>query len=87
MDEFQLTNDPAAMQKVKRVLEELRGGKTATVEMFSGLKYTGTFAGHREGSRSENGALVGIGGYIVLQTPVQRVRLDALDIKSWSIGH
>lgn len=85
-ENFQLTNDPAAMNRVAKLQSEL-GGKmhTATVETHSGIRYSGFVSANYFGERTATGKPRRVGGYIVLNTQDGKVRLDALDIKSWSL--
>jgi hypothetical protein len=84
---FQLTSDPAAVNQVAKLQAELSGKMhSATVEMCSGITYTGVVSGTYFGTHSASGGPQRVGGYILLDTPDRRIRLDALDIKSWSLA-
>lgn len=84
---FQLTSDPTAVEKVAKLQAELSGGMhSATVEMCSGLTYRGTVSGTYFGEHSGTDQPKRVGGYILLNTSDRKLRLDALDIKSWSIA-
>ena len=83
---YQLTSNPSAMQKVEDFKAQLSGGQSASIEMFSGITYTGPVSGRYFGRQSATGKLERVGGYILVDTPGWRVRLDALDIKSWTLA-
>jgi hypothetical protein len=56
--------------------------------MFSGIKYAGLVSGRVFGRHSTSGGPERVGGYILSDTQGDgwRMRLDALDIKSWQVG-
>jgi hypothetical protein len=80
-DEMQMTSDPARIDHVRNV-KGLNG--RITVEMHSGLKYTGDVVGSRDWNTSGTNQPGRSGAFIRLQTADGVFRLDALDIKSWS---
>jgi len=87
MDEnYQLTDDPAALGKIERLKTEFSGGQSATVEMHSGITYRGRVSGQYFGRRSATGQPERAGGYLLMDANGARIRLDALDIKSWTVG-
>jgi hypothetical protein len=84
-ENFQLTSDPPAVEKIAKLKADL-GGKvlTATVETHSGITYSGFVSRNYFKERTAPGKPRRVGGYIVLNAQDGPVRLDALDIKSWS---
>lgn len=84
-EDFQLTDDPAGIAHVAKVQSELGGKRySATIQMHSGITYDGVASGHYFGEKSGTHEPRRVGGYILLEIPGRRIRLDALDIKSWS---
>ena len=80
-DEMQMTSDPAQVEHV-RAVKSLKG--RVTVEMHSGLKYTGDVVGSRDWNTSGTDQPNRSGAYVRLQTADGVFRLEALDIKSSS---
>lgn len=84
---FQITSDAAAVEHVAKVKSELGGGgPSVQIKMHSGIVYSGIASGGYFGETSGSNQPRSVGGYILLATPGRRLRLDALDIKSWTIG-
>jgi hypothetical protein len=84
-ENFQLANDPAAMEHVAKVQAELSGKVyRASIEMHSGRTYSGIVSGTYFGERSGSKLPRSVGGYILIDVNGARLRLDALDIKSWA---
>jgi len=83
---IQLTNDPAAMDKVAKLNAKLKGrAHMGKIEMHSGITYSGLVSAYYFGEVTEaRGRRAG--GYILITVDGRKYRLDALDIKSWSFA-
>jgi hypothetical protein len=85
---YQTTSDPQLIEKISQLREELKELKDSIlVTMHSGLTYSGYVCGQQFGSGSSektgSAKRSWAGGFIVVETPSGRMRLDALDIESW----
>ena len=81
--ELQMTSDPPLIEHINKV-KALSGSRGITIEMHSGLKYTGDVVGSGDWNTSGSNQPNRSGAYIRVSTLTGIVRLDALDIKSWS---
>jgi len=72
------------MSRIAKLNELL--GKAAEIEMHSGITYSGTVTGNYFGEYAGTGKPRRTGGYIFITVGDRRIRLDALDIKAWSIN-
>jgi hypothetical protein len=82
-NEMQMTADPALIEHT-RTVKSLSGRRGITIEMHSGLKYTGDVVGAGDWNTSGTNQPNRSGAYIRVSTAAGIFRLDALDIKSWS---